>query len=105
MQELFRAIIVELKSGNSFKSLIEALEKEKKHNEQIKVTTSKVKQNIGKVSILSLLMTTAEIKRLNEEIQDFSEERKREDASLNDAIQKLRDDLHDVRVNNKNTTV
>ena len=96
---------MELKSGNSFKSLIEALEKEKKHNEQIKVTTSKVKQNIGKVSILSLLMTTAEIKRLNEEIQDFSEERKREDASLNDAIQKLRDDLHDVRVNNKNTTV
>ena len=100
MIKLFDGLTEELRHTGSYKTLLEALERDKKHSEEIKVTTARVKQNICKklFHLLVVKFSLVDIKKLNEEIVDITEERKRDEVSQNDAIQKLKQDLQDLKV-------
>jgi hypothetical protein len=84
LQKLLIQISTDLKDG-SMKTLTETLEKERRKNEEIKNTIASVKQ------------TTVEIQKIEDEIAEQIEERRRDEVSQNQAIDKLREDLQELR--------
>ncbi|PRP79820.1 hypothetical protein PROFUN_12492 [Planoprotostelium fungivorum] len=84
LKSLLGVLIADLKEG-TFRTLMEILEKEKRKNEELKNSVAAVKQ------------AGIDIKKIQEELQDQSEERKRDEASQSLVIDKLREDLQELR--------
>lgn len=86
LYELLVKIHKEVAETGSFKTLADFVESDRNKAEEVKTGNQKVKQ------------TLSEIKQLQEEIAEAVEERKRDETTGSTAIQRLQEELQELRV-------